>query len=202
MTDPLDLDISAFLDAVSDPEDPIASSVLAAQTVAATAALLTMAARATGGSEASGLAAQCESVRARATGLIRTCAQNYAEAAKLLRERSERSERGVRGARGADGGSERDFLLGRALHRAAEAPAAVAEAAGDVALLAQALAEGCEPDRIPDVRAACALAEGAARACVGLVEINLVAGGDEALGAQAERGAELAAEARRRLAID
>lgn len=198
MTDPLDLDISAFLDAVSDPESPIASSVLAAQTVAATAALLTMAARATGGSEASGLAAQCESVRGRATGLIRTCAQNYAEAAKLLRERSERAQRG---ARDADRGSERDFLLGRALHRAAEAPAAVAEAAGDVALLAQALAEGCEPDRIPDVRAACALAEGAARACVGLVEINLVAGGDEELRAQAERGAELAAEARRRLAI-
>jgi len=189
MGDPRELSVGAFLDAMTDPHDPIASSVLAAQVVAGAAALLTMAARATATPEASGLAAQAESVRARADALIVRCAQAFEEASRRLRERSS--------AEGA--GAERDFLLGRALHRAAEAPAAVAEAAGDVALIAEALAPGCEPERLPDVRAACLLAEAAAAACVDLVAVNLVAGGDEELCAQARRGAELAAAAREQL---
>lgn len=189
MGDPRELSVDSFLDAVTDPRDPIASSVLAAQIVAAAAALLTMAARASTTPEASGLAAQAESVRARADALIVRCEQAFDEALRRLRER----------ASGEGAGTERDFLFGRALHRAAEAPAAVAEAAGDVALLAEALAPGCEPDRLPDVHAACVFAEAAAAACVDLVAVNLVAGGDESLCAQARRGAELAVAARERL---
>ena len=191
MRDPLDLSVGELLDSLADPEDPIASSVLAAQVVAAAAALLSMAARGSDAPEASGLAAQAESVRARASGLVIVCAQAFAEASSRLRARA---------AADREAGTERDFLLGRALHRAAEGPASVAEAAGDVGLLALAVTECCEPDRIPDVRVACNLADGAARGCVGLVAINLVAGSDEVLLSKARSGAELAAEASRKLA--
>lgn len=189
MRDPLELSIGGFLASIADPDDPIASSVLAAQTVAGAAALLTMAARAGAGGDASGLAAQSESVRARASALMVNCAQAFAEASSRLRER----------AQDAGAGAERDFLLGRALHRAAEGPAAIAEAAGDVALLALALGDGCEPEWLPDVRASSLLAEAAATAAVGLVVVNLVAGSDEGLLARARRGVELTAEARRKL---
>lgn len=190
MRDPLELTAGGFLDAITDPDDPIASSVLAAHVVAAAAALLTMAARASGSPEASGLAAQAESIRARATALIVLSAEAFGEATRRLRGRSQQE--------GA--GAERDFLLGQALYRAAERPAAIAEAAGDAGLLALAIAEGCEPEHLPDVRAACLLAEGAAKACVGLVTVNLMAGSDEWLQAQARRGAALAESARGQLA--
>ncbi len=189
MVDPRDLSVGSFLESIADPREPIASSVLAAQVVAAAAALLTMAARASGAAEASGLAAQAEGVRARADALIVQCAQAFDEASRRLRDRSS--------AEGA--GAERDFLLGRALHRAAEGPAAVAEAAGDVGVIAEALAPGCEPEQLPDVRAACRLAESAATACVDLVAVNLVAGGDEDLLGRARRGAEMAAASRGQL---
>ena len=192
MNDPLELGLGGFIGAVADPDDPIASSVLAAQVVATAAALLTMASRASSSPDGLGLAAQGESVRARCETLVGRCAQAFGEASQRLRARSSPG----------DAGAELDFLLGRALYRAAEGPAAVAETAGDVSLLALAVAEVCEQEQLPDVRAATLFADAAATACVGLVVVNLVAGSDEELLAQARRGAELSGEARRKLLAD
>lgn len=76
----------------------------------------------------------------------------------------------------------------------------MAEAAGDIGVLATALAEVCAPEQLPDVQAATMLAEGAARASAQPVAVNLVAGADEELLAAARNGVVLAAEARSKLA--
>jgi formiminotetrahydrofolate cyclodeaminase len=134
----------------------------AAFVTAAAAALTAMAARSSFDSwaDAGGVAAQAESLRARAVRL----AQEDADAlAAVLAERS-----------AGEGREEmRDFRLGRTLHRAADVPLAIVEAAADVALLASHTAARCVGEVRGDAAAAAFLAHGAARAAEHLIEVNL-----------------------------
>ena len=87
--------------------------------------------------------------------------------------------------------------LGDALYRAAELPAAIAEAARDVAELAVLASEHGDPDRRADAAAVALMAAGCARAAAHLVEINLgVLGEDPRLAGarEAVAGALAAAE--------
>jgi formiminotetrahydrofolate cyclodeaminase len=162
--------VEEFLDELAR-DTPVPGAGPAAALVTATAAALTaMAARASRDSwaDAGGVVAQAESLRARAVRL----AQEDADAlTAVLAERS------------GDGGERaemRDFRLGRTLHRAADVPLSIVEAAADVALLAAHTASRCPGDVRPDVTAAAFLAHGAARAAAHLVEINLATiAGDE-----------------------
>jgi len=142
----------------------------AAFVTAAAAALTAMAARASRDSwpDAGGVVAQAESLRARAMRL----AQEDAEAlAAVLAERS---------AVGGDRADVRDFRLGRTLHRAADVPLSIVEAAADVALLAAHTARHCVGDVRADASAGAFLAHGAARAAAHLIEVNLATiAGDE-----------------------
>ncbi len=79
-----------------------------------------------------------------------------------------------------DGSETHDYLLGTMLRRAADVPLQIAEAAGDVALLAGAVAEIAPAAQRADVVGAALLAEGAARAAAHLVDVNLASRpGDE-----------------------
>jgi formiminotetrahydrofolate cyclodeaminase len=149
---------------------PVPGAGPAAAFVTATAAALTaMAARSSRDSwaDAGGVVAQAESLRARAVQL----AQDDADAlGAVLAERS-----------ATEGREEmRNFRLGRSLHRAADVPLAIVEAAADVALLAAHTADHCAGDVRPDATAGAFLAHGAARAAAHLVEVNLATvAGDE-----------------------
>ncbi len=97
----------------------------------------------------------------------------------------------------------RDSGLARALAKAADVPLAIAEASGDVALLAAEAAEAADGPARADASAAAALAAGAARAAVRLVEINLVTLEDDERLARARRAADAAADAARQaLAVE
>ena len=72
-----------------------------------------------------------------------------------------------------------DFLLGQALHDAADVPVLLAATAADVAELAAGAADHVSPDRRPDLVAAAALAEGATRSAAHLVTANLAVSGDD-----------------------
>ena len=112
-------------------------------------------------SDAGAVVAQAESLRARALRL----AQEDADALEaFLAERE---------APGAERVETRDFRLGRTLHRAADAPLAIAEAAADIAALAAHTAERCAGEVRADAAAAALLARGAAAAAAHLVEVNL-----------------------------
>jgi formiminotetrahydrofolate cyclodeaminase len=99
----------------------------------------------------------------------------------------------------ADGNAEqRDWQLGQALRRAADAPSRCAEVAADTAELGAETAGRCEPGCRPDAIAACVLAEAAARIFEDLVEVNLALGTDERLRADAAAAARRARAARER----
>jgi formiminotetrahydrofolate cyclodeaminase len=135
----------------------------AAVVTAAAAAVTAMAARTSRDSwaDAGAVVAQAEALRARATRL----AEEDAEALEaFLSERAGTDETRP---------EARDFRLGRTLHRAADVPLAIAEAASDVALLAAHTAERCRGDVRADAVAAAFLARGAAAAAAHLVEVNL-----------------------------
>jgi formiminotetrahydrofolate cyclodeaminase len=131
--------------------------------VAVAAALTAMAARASRDSwaDAGAVVAQAESLRARATRLAE---EDAAALEAFLAERSAADETRP---------EARDFRLGRTLHRAADVPLAIAEAATDVALLAAHASEHCAADVRADAVAAAYLARGAAGAAAHLVEVNL-----------------------------
>jgi formiminotetrahydrofolate cyclodeaminase len=89
-----------------------------------------------------------------------------------------------------------DAALGRALRRAAEVPAQIAETAADVAALAALAArEGADAVR-PDAWAAAALAEAASAAAARLVHVNRATQPDDALSTRADLAAQSAAAAR------
>lgn len=141
---------------------------MAAVAGAMAAALVAMAARPHG---ELGVVAQADSLRARLLELAEEDAEVLQHALEALAGRSDdpRVE-------------ARDFQIGEALRRAADAPLAIAEAAEDVATVAADLAARIEGPEKPDAAAAALLAEAAARMAAHLVTINLaMVEGDERL---------------------
>jgi formiminotetrahydrofolate cyclodeaminase len=155
--------VEQFLDELARDTPVPGAGPAAAFVTAAAAALTAMAARASldSWSDAGGVAAQAESLRARA---VRLAEEDADALTAVLAERSEA---------GGAGSEMHDFRLGRTLHRAADVPLAIVEAAADVALLASYTAGHCPGDVRPDAAAGAFLAHGAARAAAHLVEVNL-----------------------------
>jgi formiminotetrahydrofolate cyclodeaminase len=171
----LDLPFGELLDSVAKRRGPGAGAI-AALTAASAAALVELAARATGAEawpEAAGAAAQARKLRDRLVPLAHEDAEAYQTAVAKLEERDQQSaEPGAAGAR-------RDFALGTALARAADVPLEIADHAENVAALAAEAAARATPDLRPDAAAAAALALGAAWAAAKLVEVNLAMRADD-----------------------
>jgi formiminotetrahydrofolate cyclodeaminase len=160
-----DRSLSQLLTELASEELLPGAGSAAATIVAMAAGLLAMAARRSreSWSDASGVAAQAEALRARGLELAGENADAYAEALAVLASPP--------GSRPVD----RDAAIARALGRAAETPLAIAQAAADVGALGEAVVERCSREARGDAAAAVLLAEGAARAAAALVEINLTA---------------------------
>ena len=153
----LKLPVGELLDAVAKRGGPGAGAIAGLQAAAA-AALVELAARATGAEawpDAAGAAAQARKLRERLIPLARQDAEAYEAAIAQLRERGD------------------DFALGEALARAADVPLEIADHAENVAALAADAASNAHPEVRADAAAAAALALGAAWAAAKLVEINL-----------------------------
>jgi formiminotetrahydrofolate cyclodeaminase len=128
-------------------------------------------------SDAAAAAGQANVLRARAVALLPESGAAYEVAmAQLEAAKAHRNA----------ASEVRDWSLGQALRRGAEAPLDCAEIAADVAELAGEVAQSCEASSRPDAIAAARLAESAALIGANLVEVNLVAGVDDALRAEAE----------------
>jgi formiminotetrahydrofolate cyclodeaminase len=177
----LDLTLREWLDELAQLDGPAGGGAALGFAVASGAAVLAMAARASG---SGGLVAQADALRARTAPLAQRNADTYA-AALLVRRTSE----GLNP-------EQRDWEIGRAYAQAAEPPIDIARAGADVAELAAQLAEDGNPRVRADALAAAALGAAAARGAVALVAANLTAlDGDprvaeaEQLAAAAERSA-------------
>jgi methenyltetrahydrofolate cyclohydrolase len=159
----LSLQVEELLDELARATPVPGAGPAAAFVTAVSAALTAMAARSSRGMwrDASAAVAQAESLRARAVRL----AEEDAEAVEAFL-----AERTSGAAQDAD---VRDYRLGRALHRAADVPLQIVEAASDAALLASHTVEHCAGDVRADAAAAAFLAAGAARSAAHLVEVNL-----------------------------
>ena len=179
MTDSLvDLRLRDLFEAIADGSTGVASGAVAAATTASASGLIAMTARRGGrGEDSLGAAGQGEVLRRRATELIDECATAFERAVAVLD-----------GAREAHTTSseQRDWRLGEALRRAADAPLAVAEVAADTAALATAVATSCDESVRPDAVSACLLAEAAAAIAAHLVAINLAVEADVALRTRAQ----------------
>jgi methenyltetrahydrofolate cyclohydrolase len=180
----LSLPVEELLDELARGTPVPGAGPASAFVTAVAAALTAMAARTSRGAwaEAGAVVAQAESLRARAVRL----AQEDADALEaFLTERSASDESRP---------EARDFRLGRTLHRAADVPLAIVEAASDVAQLAAHTADHCAGDVRADAAAAALLARGAATAAAHLVEVNLATTAGDARITRA-RGLVRAAEA-------
>jgi formiminotetrahydrofolate cyclodeaminase len=180
-----DLSLPALVEELAAPrEAPGAGSALAVA-LALAAATVQMAARLSLESwgDASGVAAQAESIRERALALVDEDAQVYQRA---LEARTS----------GADDKQERrDWAVGRAIAAAAEPPLALGRVAVDLAQLCSEAAEKVEPRVRADVVAAAAIAAGVARGAHELVAANLTALPGDPRVAEADVLAAAAAEA-------
>ncbi len=158
----LELRIDQFLVRLADGEAPGGGSA-AALTVAVSASLVAMVARASSDSweEAGGVAAQALAILEHAAPLARSDAEAWQDAVSALR-----------GVGGSDA-ERRNFALAQKLERAAAVPLEIAELAADAAALAALTAERGDGAHRADAASAAALAAGAARAASHLVEINL-----------------------------
>jgi formiminotetrahydrofolate cyclodeaminase len=174
----LDLTVAEWLDELAGARAAPGGGSALAMSVANAAAVLAMAARV---SDNPGFVAQAETLRQRSAPLAQLDADTYEQA---LAARDALPETLT--------GEQRDWELGRAFARAAEPPLEIARCAADVAELAADLAVGGSPAIRADAIAAAALAAGAARACVAMVEVNLTAIPGDARIAEAERFADLA----------
>ncbi len=183
--------LADFLDVVADASPGAAAGAGAIVTTAIAAGLVSMCARRSIGvwDEASATAGQAERLRPRATALLDEAVVAHERAIQRL---------GERGALKDAGAEQRDWQLGVALRRAAQAPLLCAEIAADVAELGAAAAEHCDPACRPDAVAACRLAEAAAQVCADLVEVNLVVGVEEGTRANAAAYVDRARAARER----
>jgi len=183
----VELSVEAFLDTVAAGSTRLGSSSLAAATVAGAAGLVAMAARRTQRwVGAGGAAGQADVHRARALRLVSESAEAFDRAVAELEGEPAPGE----------GAEQRDWQLGQALIRAADAPIAVAEVAADTALLAAEVARGCAEAARADAFAAGVMAEGAAAAAAHLVLVNLAAAGDDERLSTARLLSEAAAQSR------
>jgi len=178
-------DLRALLDDIAGPSPaPGAGAVSAVVTAMAAGLIASAARRSPDWTEARGVSAQAQSLRARVEKLAEANEEAYLAALALI-----------------DGAAEtggRDEAFGKALDAAAELPLAIAECAYDVSLLGAEAATNSAPGGAEDAAAAAMLAEAAARAAAGLVAANLVSvPGDERV-AQAQRFAAAATDAARR----
>jgi methenyltetrahydrofolate cyclohydrolase len=175
----LHMTVAEWLDELAQSRSAPGGGSALAFALASAAAVLAMAARV---SDARGLVAQAETLRARTAPLAEVDADWY-EAALAVRDALE-----------AMNVEQRDWEIGRAFARAAEPPLEIARAAADIAELAAQLAASGDPRVHADAVAAAALAAGAARGAVELVAANLTAVGDDPRVAEARRYAEEAAK--------
>ena len=184
------LSLPAFLEELAAPREvPGAGSALAAA-LATAAAVVQMAARLSPSSwtDAAGVAAQAESLRARAAKLIDDDAEAYGRALEARAEADATAKP-----------EQRDWALGRVTAAAAEPPLALARLAVDVADLCAAAGPRVEPRVHADVAAAAALATAVARGARELVAANLTAlPGDDRVG-EADRLMDAAEAAARTL---
>lgn len=178
-------DLRALLEAIADPSPgPGAGAVSALVTAMAVGLIASAARRSTEWTEARGVSAQAEALRARVEKLAEANEKAYLSALALIQ--------------GAAGGGGRDEAIGKALDAAAELPLAIAEAAYDVSLLGAETAEHAAPGGAEDAAAAAMLAEASARAAASLVAVNLMSvPGDERV-EHAHRLAAAATDAARR----
>ncbi len=177
-----DLTLGVWLDELATAEPLPGAGAALGYAVAAAAAVVAMAARA---SEAAGLAVQADALRERTASLAQIDVDTYAEALAARESTKELPS------------EKRDWEIGKAFARAAEAPLEIARAAADVAGLAAELARSGAPQVGPDVQAAAALAAGVARGAVALVAANLTALEDDPRVDEARRLAEAAADSAR-----
>lgn len=165
-----------------------AGGPVAAAVAALAAALASAAADRSRGNwdEAGGARAQAEALRRRLLALAERDAAAYAEARAAL------AGRGGAGGGGSGGGGGGDARLGEAVRLAAVAPLEIGAGAADVAELAAMITRHGAGEIQADAAIAAVLAAAAARAAAHLVEINLVAGADPELVAQARERARTA----------
>jgi methenyltetrahydrofolate cyclohydrolase len=160
------LSLPALLEELAAPREvPGAGSALAVA-LATAAAVVQMAARVSPESwaDASGIAAQAESLRERAAQLVDEDAEAYRRAleARIAADENAKPE-------------QRDWTLGRVTAAAAEPPLVLARLAADLAELCAAAGARVEPRVHADVAAAAALAAAVARGARELVAANLTA---------------------------
>lgn len=160
------LSLPALLEELAAPREvPGAGSALAVA-LAASAAVVQMAARLSPDSwvDAPGVATQAEALRERAAHLVDEDAEAYRRAldARAVADEKARPE-------------QRDWSLGRVTAAAAEPPLALARLAADLAELCAAAGARVEPRVHADVAAAAALAAAVARGARELVAVNLTA---------------------------
>jgi formiminotetrahydrofolate cyclodeaminase len=171
------LSLPALLEELAAPREvPGAGSALAAS-LATAAAVVQMAARLSPDSwtDASGVAAQAESLRDRAAKLVDEDAEAYRRALEArAADRTKKPE-------------QRDWSLGQITAAAAEPPLALARLAADLAELCAAAGARVEPRVHADVAAAAALAAAVARGARELVAVNLTALAGDARVAEADR---------------
>jgi formiminotetrahydrofolate cyclodeaminase len=181
----LDLRLREFLDELAGEGRTPGGGSAAALVTAMAAGLLAKVARGSVDTwpEAAGIAAQAESLRARAAPLAQADAEQY-EAALL-----------ARGQSGEGQGARQDFALGQAYAKAAEPPLQIAQAASDVAQLALTVAQNCDAALWADAVTAALLAAAAAKAAAELVAVNLTASADDRRVLEAAKVAEEAARA-------
>jgi formiminotetrahydrofolate cyclodeaminase len=181
----LDLRLREFLDELAGEGRTPGGGSAAALVTAMAAGLLAKVARGSVDTwpEAAGIAAQAESLRARAAPLAQADAEQY-EAALL-----------ARGQSGDGQDARQDFALGQAYAKAAEPPLQIAQLASDVAQLALTVAQNCDAALWADAVTAALLAAAAAKAAAELVAVNLTASADDRRVLEAAKVAEEAARA-------
>jgi formiminotetrahydrofolate cyclodeaminase len=181
----LDLRLREFLDALAGEGRTPGGGSVAALVTAMAAGLLAKVARGSVDTwpEAAGIAAQAESLRARAAPLAQADAEQY-EAALL-----------ARGQSGDGQDARQDFALGQAYAKAAEPPLQIAQVASDVAQLALTVAQNGNEALWADAVTAALLAAAAAKAAAELVAVNLTASADDRRVLEAAKVAEEAARA-------
>jgi formiminotetrahydrofolate cyclodeaminase len=172
--DPLAVSVSELLDRVAEPPSRPGSGAAAALVTALAAAIAGAAARAsrTEWPDASGIAAQADSLGMRARSLAHDNSETY-ERARFALERS----RAMPSLRVAE--------LPEAMSKAVDVLLRIGEAAVDVAELAREITGRATGDVRADAAAAAALARGAVDAVVALVHANLVVTPGDERGKQA-----------------
>jgi methenyltetrahydrofolate cyclohydrolase len=183
----LRMTVGEWLEALAAAGPAPGGGSAAAVSGAVAASLVGMTARLSIGSwtEAPGIAAQADVLRARLAALAQRDADTYARSLHRLAHPKEIA---------AD---HRDHELGAALAEAAATPLAIAGAAADVALLAAEAAGRSELRVQADAEAALALAAAAAQSAARLVEVNLAALEDDPRVQEARAAAASAARASR-----